>query len=446
MSTFLFVSIPVPAHTTNPMPFAARLVERGHTVLWLAGRSFHDRLRQTGARPLTYTDTIDFGGQQINDAFPQFKRLSGVSGIRRAFADVFVGQADARVRDIQGVLKRYPVDAMLTDGISYGPGLVHELGGPPWATYGDGPLPFEDADTPPFGPGLLPMRGPVGRARNRIVARVGRRLIFGDAQRRWDEIRTQLGLPLGTDALAASASPLLHIQGCMPGFDYPLADPPGHLHWVGALRPDPLPWAPPHWWEEIRHSNRPVVFVSQGSIRPDTTELLVPTIRALAELDVTVVVATGAATPAEVRVHLPAGIPGNCYLTTFVPYDEMLSHADCFVTNGGYTGVTLALAHGTPIVQAGTTEEKSEVGARVAWSGAGIRLGTTRPRPGQLRRAVLRVLDQPHYRVAAERLRLESRYLNAGSMGADLLEELARTGQPVLRVTQPRDSGRLGVH
>ena len=36
------------------------------------------------------------------------------------------------------------------------------------------------------------------------------------------------------------------------------------------------------------------------------------------------------------------------------------------VTNGGYGGVQLALAHGVPLVVAGNTEEKGEIAARVA--------------------------------------------------------------------------------
>ena len=44
------------------------------------------------------------------------------------------------------------------------------------------------------------------------------------------------------------------------------------------------------------------------------------------------------------------------------------------VTNGGYTGVTTALHHGVPLVQAGSTEEKAEIGRRVAWSGVGVRI------------------------------------------------------------------------
>ena len=56
-----------------------------------------------------------------------------------------------------------------------------------------------------------------------------------------------------------------------------------------------------------------------------------------------------------------------------MPYEQVLPHVDAFVTNGGYTGVTLALAHGVPLVQVGSSEEKAEIGARIAWSGVGVR-------------------------------------------------------------------------
>ena len=91
--------------------------------------------------------------------------------------------------------REHSVDAVLCDGLMYGVGMVHELGGPPWATFGDGPLPVEDADTPPFGPALLPWPGPLGRLRNRVVRAAGRRLVFAPAQRRYDQIRAALGLP-----------------------------------------------------------------------------------------------------------------------------------------------------------------------------------------------------------------------------------------------------------
>jgi UDP:flavonoid glycosyltransferase YjiC (YdhE family) len=130
---------------------------------------------------------------------------------------------------------------------------------------------------------------------------------------------------------------------------------------------------------------------------------------------------------------MQGAVPRNAVLARYVPYDLLLPHVDVFVTNGGYTGVTLALAHGVPMVQAGATEEKADIGARIAWSGTGIRLLPTPPSPAEVRAAVLRVLADPAYRDAAGRLRDEMAQHDAGRDGASLLLQLADTGRPVLR-------------
>lgn len=438
MARFLFASIPVPAHTTNPMPFAARLIERGHEVLWYAGRAFHDRIVALGAVPVPYSAATDFGGQEVLDAFPQLAG-SGPRVIGRAFADVFVGEAARRVADLRPVLAEHCVDAMLQDGLMYGVGMLGELTGVPHATFGDGPLPHLEPDTPPFGPGLLPLRGPVGRLRNRLVTAAARRLLFADAQRVYDRTRAELGLPPHPAVLDAVASPLLHLQGCTPAFEYPRRAVPPTVHWVGALRPDPpRDWTPPAWWAEVTGSGRPVVHVTQGSIRPDMTELVVPALRGLAGAEALVVVTTGGPSVADVEAAYGGPLPANARVAAFVPYDSLLPHAAAFVTNGGYTGVTLALAHGVPIVQAGTTEEKSEIGARIRWTGVGLRLGTTRPAPAAVARGVHRVLAEPSFRAAAGRVRAEMAPHDAGREGALLLERLAATRAPVTTPVPPQ--------
>ena len=434
MATFLFASIPVPAHTTNPIPFAQRLVERGHTVLWYSGKVFHERLRAVGATPLPYEQAEDFGGLDLADHWPEFANESGVSAITQAFAKVFVGQASARVADLRKIVTDHHVDAMLCDQLMYGVGLVSELeGGLPWATFGDGPLPYFEADTPPFGPGLLPMRGPVGRFRNRLVSFVARNVLFAQAQRVYNRTRSDLGLPVAQrPVLDEAVSPFLHLHGAVPAFDYPRKTLPPHVHWVGALRPDPpADRKPPTWWSEVTRSSRPVILVSQGSIRGDLTELAVPTLRALADREVLVVVTTGQSTPAQMTTAFGGALPANVLCAQFIPYDLILPHTSVFVTNGGYTGVTLALAHGVPLVQAGTTEEKVEIAARIHWTGVGVRLGTTRPEAGAVRDAVDAVLRDPRYREAAARVQAQMAEHNAGREGATLLERLAATRAPV---------------
>ena len=319
----------------------------------------------------------------------------------------------------------------------------------PAAVRGTGP--------PPFGPGLQPMRGSIGRLRNAVIRASANRFIFRDAQRVYQTTRTALGLPPATrPVLEVMASPYLHLQGCTPGFEYPRKALPEQVHWVGALRPDvPLDWNPPSWWSEVVGSARPVVLASQGSIRPDVTELLVPTVRALAEENVLVVVTTGQADPDELTRHFGGELPANVRVTRFVPYDPALSHARAFVTNG--TGVTLALANGVPLVQAGTTEEKVEIAARIRYSGVGLALGTTRPTSRAIADGVGRVLTEPGFAAAAGRLRDEMAEHDAGREGAHLMERLAVTGRrcctaresvlawPSHRLSDPRCPVRAGM-
>ena len=429
----------MPAHSRNPLPLAARLVARGHEVLWFAGRRFHEGIAAVGATPVPFAATRDYDGERLLEEFPELARLGGPRAIGWAYAELFVGEAPHRVADLEPVFSAHPVDAVLCDGLSYGVALLAEARGIPAATFGDGPLARAHGSTPAFGPGLLPMRGPVSRLRNHAVREASRRWVFARAQARHDVLRSSMGLaPDGRDVLEAAVSPLLHLQACTPSFEYPVADLPATVHWVGALRPDPPPsWEPPPWWDEVRTSTRPVVHVTQGSIRPDMRELVVPTLRALRHDDVLVVVTTGGVSRAELEAGFGGPLPVNVRVSPFIPYDLLLPHVDLCVTNGGYTGVTTALHHGVPLVQAGSTEEKAEIGARVQWSGAGVRIRATSPAPHRLRRAVRTALHDPRHRAAAARIGAELRRHDAAEEGAELLERLAVTGGPVTEPVLP---------
>jgi len=63
----------------------------------------------------------------------------------------------------------------------------------------------------------------------------------------------------------------------------------------------------------------------------------------LAGEDVLVVVTTGQATSDDLQRSYGEPLPVNTRVCRFVPYDLLMPHLRCFVTNGGYTAVTLAL-------------------------------------------------------------------------------------------------------
>ena len=423
-STFLFASTPITAHTINLAPVAARLIGRGHRVLWYAASRFHDRIAAVGAEPYGFTQAREFADREAADGGAG--SLRAIAGLRQGFADQLVGDAARRVHDLEGLAAGRRIDAVLTDAMFVAARLWHERGGPVWASLGDGPLTYADVDTPPYGAGLLPMRGREGRRRNRVTGRVLRGLIWGPALERLGAIRCELGLvQSGLSVLEEAMSPHLHLQACVPELEYPRQDLPAQVRFVGALRPQPTAGRKlPPWWAEFLADDRPAVLVSQGTLRPDLTELVLPTIAALTGAGLQVVVTTGAGSMADLRAGLGRSVPEWLRVARWIPYEEVLPHVDAFVTNGGYTGVTLALAHGVPLVQVGSSEEKAEIGARIAWSKVGVRLRWRPPR-GRLRRMVLRALNDPAIRAAVGGMQASFAQHDAAGEAADALQELA---------------------
>ena len=138
----------------------------------------------------------------------------------------------------------------------------------------------------------------------------------------------------------------------------------------------------------------------RDSDNADLGRLVEPTIEALAGEDVIVVVSTGGRDVSELK----AALPMNTFVAEYIPHDLLLPKVDVMVTNGGYGAVQRALATGVPLVVAGNTEDKPEVAARVAWTGAGIDLRTGTPTVRAVRAAVRDVLNDGRYLRAARTL------------------------------------------
>jgi UDP:flavonoid glycosyltransferase YjiC (YdhE family) len=143
-----------------------------------------------------------------------------------------------------------------------------------------------------------------------------------------------------------------------------------------------------------------VVHVTQGTIdNKDPGRLNRPTLDALADRDVLVVVATGGRPIEEL-----GELPGNARAAEFLPYDLLLPKTDVFVTNAGFGGTQYALSHGVPLVAAGDTEDKPEVSMRAEWAGVGVNLRSGTPTPAAIRAGVDRVLADRGYRDRAREL------------------------------------------
>lgn len=426
MTRFLFATIPAAGHTFPALPIVRALVRRGHDVRWYAGAAYADRIEAVGARfaPMSGDDLSLVG---FDGFFPKRRQYSGIRRLQFDMVHAFARPMRTYLADLRALLAAEPADLVVGD-TGFGAGvLLAELGGPPFAAFGISVVGFPSRDLPPFGFGLPPYRGRLSRLRGAALDRLARQVLFRPMTHAVNEIRVELGLPRTTQSmfeypLASSR----YLQLSTPGFEYPRSDLPGIVRYVGPPRPVPdADWAPPAWWAEL-DGRRPVVLVNQGTVATDADELIRPSLAALATDDVLVVAVTGGPDPAGL-----GPLPANARVERFVPFAELLPHVDAFVTTGGFGGVQLALAEGVPVVAAGTTEDKLEVNARVAYAGVGVNLRTQRPEPGAIATAVRAVLSDPAYAHRAGELATEIAAAGREQEAAALLEEQAAgVGEP----------------
>jgi MGT family glycosyltransferase len=426
MSSYLITCTPAHGHVLALLQVARHLVAQGHDVGFLTGRRYADRVIAAGARFLPLPEEADVDLDDADGAYPERAGLTGPAALRFDMSTLFVRPGAAQLAAVRAELATREVDAILTEPLFVGGALLHLLPPrerPPIVVLGIFPLAVRSADTAPFGLGVTPLRGPLGRLRNAALRTVAERGIFGGVQREADAMaRREVGTGLDGFVLDWAGRADAYVQFTVPEFEYPRADLPSTVHFAGPLPPSPSDGVVPDWWGDLDGRAR-VVHVTQGTIaNTDFTQLVVPTVTALAASDVLVVVTTGGR-PLDA---LPSTLPPNVRVAEYLPYDLLLPKIDLLVTNGGYGGVQQALAHGVPLVVAGQTEDKVEVAARVGWSGVGVNLRTNAATPAQVGAAVDRVLSRPSYREQAERVGSAMRAADAWVTVDGVLADLAR--------------------
>jgi MGT family glycosyltransferase len=406
MARILIATTPAMGHISPLVPLAKALVGRGHEVRWYTATKYRARVEASGAQFVGYSRARDFDDAKIDEEFPGRARLRGLAQLKYDMKHVFIDAGPDQAADIREIMRSFPADLLMYDTAMLGGLLVHEQDGPPSLAIGVLPMLMSSVDTAPFGLGLQPSTDVFLRVRNRVLNRVVQNVVFRDVQAHWQAMRARLQMgPTGWWLNHATRS-TFYLQPSVRGFEYPRRDLAENVEFIGMIPQEQATGvAAPPFWNELDGS-RPVIHVSQGTIANTTPDLIAPTLEGLAGEDVLVVVSTGNRPIEQLKL---GNLPQNARIAPFLSYPELLPKTSVMVTNGGYGGVQMALSYGVPLVVAGASEDKPEVAARVAWSGAGLNLKTGRPKPHAVRAAVRAVLDEPRYRARAWALASEYR-------------------------------------
>jgi MGT family glycosyltransferase len=432
MAEILIAALSPVGHISPLLAVAQDLVARGDRVTVMTGAAHNDTVHATGAQPHPLPAIADFDDSAFDSS--SRGRTSVIKSLNRGIIRLFLAPMPHQAAELTAAMARTRFDAVIVDYGFFGivPFLLGDPADrPPVLYYTPTPLMLSSRDTAPNGMGLLPGVGRLGRLRNRALNLFSQNVVLREAHRTTNAMLARLGarrLPVFLLDVGVLAERF--IVPTVPSFEYPRSDLAPNVRFVGAVHPQPsCRYVPPSWWTEL-DAGRPVVHVTQGTVdNDDLSRLIEPTIEALAGEDATVVVTTGGRDVGDIKVALPS----NTRVAEYIPHDVLLPKVDVMITNGGYGTVQRAVSTGVPLVVAGSTEDKPEVAARVAWSGAGINLKTGTPTPTMIRGAVREILDNRHYVHRARELEAAFAQRDGIAEIAALVDEVIRERRPAAR-------------
>ncbi|WP_367147167.1 glycosyltransferase [Microbacterium proteolyticum] len=405
MVTVLLASNPIHGHVGPMLQVAGHLVREGHAVTVVTGTRFRERVEAVGAdfRPLR--GAADYDDRRPDLYLPERAKYSGVRQAQYDIRTIFIDTIPDQYAAVAAAIEDIRPDTVLVDGAFGGilPILDRTGERPPVLALGVTPLSQSSRVLGPYGMALPPARGAVDRARYAALGVVARRIVFGSTQRAAVRALAACGTRPRGFVMDLSERFDRFLQTGPASLEYPRPDLAANTRFVGVLPQATSDVALPSWWGDLDAAEA-VVHVTQGTIdNHDFGRLIGPTVAALSDRPVLVVVSAGGR-----AVEDLGPLPANARAASYLPYDALLPRTDVLVTNGGFGGVQAALAAGVPVVVAGDTEDKPEVGARIAWTGAGVDLRTGSPKPDEVARAVDAVLADPSYRAAASRIAVDA--------------------------------------
>lgn len=430
MARFLVTCWPFVGHLYPQISVALALRDRGHEVAFYSHESARAVVEGEGFTLFPFVHVDENRYERIHALEAQVPitqpKYQTVSVAMTAYRDMLADSIPEQVEDLQPIIRNWRPDALITDPALWGPILVvWELTGVPVAllTQMIGSM-IPGPDGPPWGPGLPPPR----TFRTRMLARavqLGVDIVASGMRRQVDRIRARYGLgPMGCSVTAFTGRLPLYLIPSVPELDYNRRDQPGNVHYIG-----PCVWtksvgaAPPVWLNDLP-ADRPWVHATEGTAQYQEPFVLRATAQGLAGTPVEVILTTGQnRDPQALGFH---SLPNNVRVERWLSHEDFLPRCAALVTTGGAATVLASLKAGVPLLVVPTFWDKNDNAQRVVEAGVGLRLAPRQCTPDRVRAAVMRLLEEPHFRENARRIAQQFARAQGPPRGAELLERLVQ--------------------
>jgi UDP:flavonoid glycosyltransferase YjiC (YdhE family) len=397
-----------PGHAFPMIALGRALAARGHEVTLQTWRRWQGDVEAEG---LTFAAAPEY------EVFP-----SGPEPL-----DFYEAVVHA-TRDTLPLVRELKPEVVVADILTLAPSLAAEICDVPRATLIPHVYPHGEPHFPIYSLGARYPRTTVGRALWRAVqSPINRGLELGRTE--LNGVRERLGLP-ELDYVHGGISRELALVATFPQLEYPRTWPP-HVHVVG-----PLMWEPPARDVELStsppgpggHGGRadasvheaPLVLIAPSTAQDAEHTLLRAALRGLADAQVRVLATWNRRLPSQ-----PLPVPANARVVDWVSYARTMPLSDVVVCHAGHGTLVRALSSGCAVVACPAVGDMSENAARLAWSGAGVRVPRRFTSPRVLRLAVEQTLGDPAIRTRARELAAWSSAHDGGTTAALLVERLA---------------------
>jgi MGT family glycosyltransferase len=389
----LFLSFPMHGHVYPTLTIAEELGRRGHRVTYATTETFADEVRRAGVELLRYDDELASIPAGVSpDAGTDEITLTSIS---------FVVQGLHMLVPLVRWPADHPPDLVVCDPLTFAAGAVlSQAWGVPLITTHPNVAFNKEFNWPAELRGQLmedPVLGPRAVAIETEMAAIL-------ADHGLNEERLDRADDLAMVFVPRQLQPHAETFGDNYVFVGPCTD--------GAVFDGE--WRPA--------GDRPVLFISLGTLYNERPEHLRRFAEAFGQLEWQVVMSVGGSSSTAAGGELPP----NFELHEWVPQLSVLEHASVFLTNGGLGGITSALQQGTPMVLVPEAAEQLMHAGQVADLGLGRIVSLADSTPEQLRDAVLAVAADQAMAARADELRAVIRAAGGTRRAADVIEEQLR--------------------
>lgn len=240
MNSYLICCTPAHGHVLPLLTVGRHLAGQGHRVRFLTGAAYRDRVEAAGLTFVPLPAEADVDLDHAGD-LPERAGLKGPAAIRFDLRHLFIAPGRAQFAALRDQLALERADAVLTEGLFLGAALLNQLPRkqrPPVVVLGIFPLGAASRDTAPFGLGVPPMPGAVGRLRNRLLTLLSEKVVFGPVIAEADAVARELtGSPMTGSFFDWPSHSDAEIQFTVPSFEYPRSiyprwcTSPGRCRW-----------------------------------------------------------------------------------------------------------------------------------------------------------------------------------------------------------------------